>query len=77
MNHPTERRNPVKMMALAAGLLLAVTTAAEPATAAPGGDDYRFALLAKAKADECFAGVGVAYPAGAPGAGGVEKVKHA
>ena len=77
MTQHTERRILVKIVALAAGLLLAVTTAAGPAAAAPSGDEYRFALLAKAKPDECFAGVGVPYPAGPPCAGGIKKVNQA
>ncbi|GGK83925.1 hypothetical protein [Mangrovihabitans endophyticus] len=38
---------------------------------------YRFRRLAKARPDECFAGVGLAYPAGPPCRGGRPKVNQA
>jgi hypothetical protein len=51
-----------------AAALLALTPAADP---------YQATLLAKAKPDECFAGIGVPYPAGPPCATGQPKVNQA
>lgn len=50
------------------------TSVAAPAAAK---DLYRFSLLAKAKPDECFGGIGLPYPAGPPCATGKPKVNQA
>ncbi|MEU4245561.1 hypothetical protein [Actinoplanes sp. NPDC026619] len=65
----------MKIPALAAALVLVVASAA-PASAATT-DTYEYKLLAKAKADECFNGIGVPYPAGPPCAEGQAKVNQA
>ncbi|GLY00751.1 hypothetical protein Acsp01_11300 [Actinoplanes sp. NBRC 101535] len=67
----------MKLMALAAGVVLAVASAAAPAYAQSAEPGYDMKLLAKAKADECFNGVGVVYPAGPPCAEGQAKVNQA
>jgi hypothetical protein len=71
--------------AVALGLVHALVAA--PAAAAPDGKggpapgghrpSYERTLLAKATPDECFAGVGVAYPPGPPCATGQAKVNQA
>ncbi|SCL31803.1 hypothetical protein GA0074692_3180 [Micromonospora pallida] len=57
-----------------------VTTSAAPAAAEVEAGGARppesVRLLAKAAADECFAGIGVDYPAGPPCAAGQEKVNQ-
>ncbi|MEV6343805.1 hypothetical protein [Actinoplanes sp. NPDC051851] len=65
----------MKILAIAAGVVLAVASSAAPAHAAD--TEYKITLLAKAKADECFNGVGVVYPVGPPCAEGQAKVNQA
>ncbi|MET0493088.1 MAG: hypothetical protein ABW000_08150 [Actinoplanes sp.] len=68
-------RRAVATLALA---LLALGTAAAPAQAGGHRDDqYSWKLLAKAKPDECFNGIGKPYPAGPPCAEGQTKVNQA
>jgi hypothetical protein len=59
----------------AAVLVVALGGLASPARAADG-DTYTYKLLAKAKPDECFNGVGQAYPVGPPCAEGQAKVNQ-
>jgi hypothetical protein len=64
-----------RLTTAAAVLVLTVAGAAAPAAAATGS--YQFSLLAKAKPDECFNGIGQPYPAGPPCAEGQAKVNQA
>jgi hypothetical protein len=64
-----------RLVAVAAVLLLAVAGTGTPAVAAT--TSYKLALLAKAKPDECFNGIGAPYPAGPPCAEGQAKVNQA
>ncbi|MEO3747653.1 hypothetical protein [Plantactinospora sp. B5E13] len=59
-------------------LVIAMPAAAAPAGAGPAGHPpaYERTLLAKATPDECFAGVGLAYPPGPPCASGQAKVNQ-
>ena len=66
-----------RLTATAAVLMLAVAGTATPAEAAAAANGYRLALLAKAKPDECFNGIGQPYPAGPPCAVGQAKVNQA
>ncbi|GIF26160.1 hypothetical protein BJ973_003430 [Actinoplanes tereljensis] len=66
----------MRITALAAALVLVVASAA-PASAAAADGTYEYKLLAKAKPDECFNGIGVPYPAGPPCAEGQPKVNQA
>ena len=65
-----------RVIALAATVVLAVAGTASPAVAATG-TGYDLALLAKAKPDECFNGIGMPYPPGPPCAEGQAKVNQA
>jgi hypothetical protein len=67
----------MKTPALAAALVLVVVASAAPASAATTTETYDYKLLAKAKVDECFNGIGVPYPAGPPCAEGQAKVNQA
>lgn len=60
-----------------AALALTSTLAVPPAAAGAGSADQALQLLAKAAADECFAGIGLPYPAGPPCAQGRTKVNQA
>ncbi|WP_432841963.1 hypothetical protein [Dactylosporangium sp. CA-092794] len=66
-----------RALPVVASALVAVLVPAAPAFARPPGPHYDFRLLAKAKPDECFAGVGEPYPAGPPCATGQPKVNQA
>ena len=64
------------LAAVLAGVIgIGVIGVGSPASASP--DTYTFQLLAKAEPDECFNGVGVAYPPGPPCATGQPKVNQA
>jgi len=71
-------RQTIRRMIAAAGVLLIALSgpvlAAGPARAA---SPYSFTRLAKAQPDECFNGIGQAYPAGPPCASGKPKVNQA
>ncbi|AGL21058.1 hypothetical protein [Actinoplanes sp. N902-109] len=66
-----------RVVAVGAAALLAVGAAVSPAAAANTKLTYKFNLLAKAKPDECFNGVGNPYPAGPPCKTGKPKVNQA
>ncbi|GGQ41521.1 hypothetical protein [Couchioplanes azureus] len=66
-----------RVLSAGAVALVAAGAAVAPATAAPARFDYTFTRLAKAKADECFDGVGKAYPAGPRCQTGKPKVNQA
>ncbi|MEV4704191.1 hypothetical protein [Actinoplanes sp. NPDC049316] len=69
--------NTRRLLAIGAVALVAAGAAVSPAAAAPSKPAYKFDLLAKAKPDECFNGVGQPYPAGPPCATGKPKVNQA
>lgn len=69
--------NARRLLAVGATALLAVGLTVSPAAAAVARPQYKFTLLAKAKPDECFNGVGAAYTAGPPCATGQPKVNQA
>ncbi|WP_238547193.1 hypothetical protein [Actinoplanes friuliensis] len=64
-----------RLLAAAAIAVVSAGVAVSPAAAA--APQYKFTLLAKAKADQCFAGVGQPYPAGPPCRTGQSKVNQA
>ena len=67
-----------RLATAAAVVVVGLGTLASPASAATADDDtYTSTLLAKAKPDECFAGIGLPYPAGPPCATGQPKVNQA
>ncbi|WP_306204808.1 hypothetical protein [Actinoplanes sp. RD1] len=66
-----------RLLAAGAIALLAVGAAVSPAAAAASKVTYKFDLLAKAKPDECFNGVGQPYPSGPPCKTGQPKVNQA
>ncbi|GIG73112.1 hypothetical protein Pfl04_15160 [Planosporangium flavigriseum] len=59
------------------GSVLGLSTGALAGDYGNDGSPYRVRLLAKAKPDECFAGIGVSYPPGPPCATGQAKVNQA
>ncbi|RZU50314.1 hypothetical protein EV385_2082 [Krasilnikovia cinnamomea] len=65
-----------RLTTVVAALVVTVGVAVTPARAADP-DPYTFHLLAKAKPDECFNGIGQPYPAGPPCAEGQAKVNQA
>ena len=65
-----------RVIALAVTLVVAVAGTPTPADADTGAG-YNLALLAKAKPDECFNGIGMPYPPGPPCAAGQAKVNQA
>ncbi|MGX7674138.1 hypothetical protein [Plantactinospora sp. DSM 117369] len=84
--YPTRRH---RLGAVLAVLLLTLPFTATPATATPAPADPEpgqrasvtstlpYQLIAKARPDECFNGIGVVYPAGPPCAQGQPKVNQA
>jgi hypothetical protein len=66
-----------RIFAAASIALVAAGVAVSPAAAAPARAPYKFNLLAKAKPDQCFDGVGLPYPAGPPCKTGKSKVNQA
>jgi hypothetical protein len=74
---PFRRFTVFAIVAVVFGSVLGPSTAVLAADRGNDGSPYKVRLLAKAKPDECFAGIGVAYPPGPPCATGRPKVNQA